>query len=198
MSSAKVVPIHRGEHRGRDVTDEALVAACSVGDADALGALYDRHHAQVFRFVARLTRATDEDVDDLVQETFITAARVARHFEGRSSVRTWLLGVAANVARRASRTRARRRALADAAASVEPALRADPEETVRSREFVAAVANAIADLSHPLAVVFVLCDLEEVSGAEAAHALGIPEGTVWRRRHEARKALRNALRGFDD
>ena len=196
MSTAKVVPIHRGERRALEISDEALVAACSVGDSDALGALYDRHHPHVFRFVARLTRATDQDVDDIVQEVFITAASAAKQFEGRSPVRTWLFGVAANVVRRASRTRARHRAIADAAASVELESERDPEQVARSREFVEAVADAVAGLSHPLRVAFVLCDLEEISGAEAARVLGVPEGTVWRRRHEARKALRDALGGF--
>ena len=64
---------------------------------------------------------------------------------------------------------------------------------MRASEVRSAVAAAIADLSHDLRVVFVLCDLEELPGSEVAAVLGIPEGTVYRRRHDARRALREAL-----
>jgi RNA polymerase sigma-70 factor (ECF subfamily) len=41
----------------------------------------------------------------------------------------------------------------------------------------------------------VLCDLEQVPGVEVARALGVPEGTIWRRLHVARKAVRAAVEG---
>ena len=51
-------------------------------------------------------------------------------------------------------------------------------------------------LAPDLREVFVMCDLEEVPGAEAATALGLREGTLWWRLSEARKALRKALEGM--
>ena len=38
-----------------------------------------------------------------------------------------------------------------------------------------------------------MCELEETPGKDAAEALGVPEGTLWRRLHEAREALRRAM-----
>jgi DNA-directed RNA polymerase specialized sigma24 family protein len=46
-----------------------------------------------------------------------------------------------------------------------------------------------------LRVVFVMCDVEQVAGVDAAVALGIPPGTVWRRLHDARTRMRAALGG---
>ncbi|MBK9031936.1 MAG: hypothetical protein IPL61_11520 [Myxococcales bacterium] len=40
-----------------------------------------------------------------------------------------------------------------------------------------------------------MCDLEQLPGVEVARALGIPEGTLWRRLHDARKAIRVAVEG---
>jgi RNA polymerase sigma-70 factor (ECF subfamily) len=54
---------------------------------------------------------------------------------------------------------------------------------------------AMEGLPHDLREVFVMCDLEEIRGVDAARVLDIREGTLWRRLHEARKALREALEG---
>jgi RNA polymerase sigma-70 factor (ECF subfamily) len=194
----KVVALHRAEtrvgaERGGGLSDEALVAGIGVGDPAALGALYDRHHEAVARFVTRLTRAIPNDVDDIVHETFLVASSAAARFQGGSAVRTWLFGIAANVARHAVRAEGRRRALATAFGAVEPMTTRSPEDGTSDAELRERLADAIAALSHDLRVAFVLFDLEDVSGAEAARALGIPEGTLFRRCHEARRALRAAL-----
>jgi len=196
MSAARVVRLHRDGGTGAHaLSDEALVAACGVGDRAALGALFVRHHEAVLRFVTRLTGANDDDVDDVVQETFLVARSASARFRGGSTVRTWLLGIAANVVRHAARSRGRRRALVDAVGRVEPQPVRGPDADVHRNELRAAVAAAIDELSHDLRTAFVLCDIEELPGPEVAAALGIPEGTLYRRRHDARRALRERLRG---
>jgi RNA polymerase sigma-70 factor (ECF subfamily) len=195
MTPARVVRLHRVDTRAEALSDEALVAACGVGDPAALGALFDRHHEAVLRFVTRLTGANEDDVDDIVQDTFLVARDAAARFRGGSAVRTWLLGISANVVRHAARSRGRRRALVDAFSSVAPDGVRGPDVDVQTRELRAAVTQAISELSHDLRTVFVLCDIEELPGAEVAAALRVPEGTVYRRRHEARRALRERLRG---
>jgi RNA polymerase sigma-70 factor (ECF subfamily) len=68
-----------------------------------------------------------------------------------------------------------------------------PDSLVEHRQLLRRLETALADLPHQLRVVFVLCAVEEVPGKEAAHVLGIREGTLWRRLHEARTALREAV-----
>src|SRR5207302_1597733 len=60
-------------------------------------------------------------------------------------------------------------------------------------ELVTRCGVAMAELPHHLREAFVLCDVEDMSGRDAAAALGVREGTVWRRVHEARRAVREAL-----
>jgi RNA polymerase sigma-70 factor (ECF subfamily) len=55
------------------------------------------------------------------------------------------------------------------------------------------LAAALEDLPHDLRTAYVLCDLEDVPGVDAARVLGIRAGTLWRRLHEARRALRDAI-----
>lgn len=191
--SARVLPLRRVNGTTAELSDAALLAACAGGDGAALGALFDRHHAAVYRFIARLAQADAADLDDLVQTTFLTAQRSARKYQGRSTVRTWLFGIAVNTVRREARSRGRRRRLAGhVAAQPAQAVRA-VDEAVAQREAVRRLQAALADLPEALRACFVLCQLERVSGPEAAQALGVRVGTVYRRVHDARKRLQAAM-----
>jgi len=188
-----LVPLRRPDPSPDAMSDEALIAACAVGEPGALGLLFDRHHRAVFRFVARL--AADADADDLVQTTFVEVWRGAARYRGGSAVRTWLLGIAANLVRRHVRGEVRRRAAMTSLAAAPPVLERAPDDAAIRRQLTRRLGEALAALPHDLRVAFVMCDLEEVPGVEAARALGLREGTLWRRLHDARKALRAALDG---
>ena len=191
--NGKLVPLRRIRGDIVELTDEALLAACGTGDPSALGALFDRFHVAVYRFAGRLPMTDDGARDDLVQATFLEVRRAAAAFRGTSSVKTWILGVAANVARHALRGERRRRV--HQAAYLEQ-LTAAPEQVdvqVERRKLLARVAEALAALPRDQQIAFILCDLEQLPGPDVAHALDIPEGTLWRRLHTARKAMRTAI-----
>jgi RNA polymerase sigma-70 factor (ECF subfamily) len=177
------------------MSDEALVAACAVGEVAALGALFDRYHAAVFGFLSRFAASREGDLDDLVQATFLEVQRAAAAFRGGSRVKTWIFGIAVNVARNHARSEGRRLATASAFAEQPRAAAQGPEEIAVSREFLARLGRALAGLPHDLRVAFVMCDIEGIPGVEAARALGVREGTFSRHLYEARRALRDALGG---
>ena len=187
--TGKLVPLHRVRGAVDELSDRALVSAVAEGDQAALGALYDRFHRDVFRFVARLAR----DVDDLVQATFLEAHRSAPRFRGESAVKTWLFGIALNLARTQVRGEARK-ARALEALGAEPvagaAAASDALELEQRRRLVAAAIDA---LTPALREAYVLCVIEEVPGKEAARVLGIREASLWRRLSDAREALRAAI-----
>src|SRR5439155_19451183 len=87
----------------RDASDAMLLQAIAAGDLGPLGVLFDRHHESVRQLLLR-TAPNASDVDDLVQETFLTAARAAASFDGREPARPFLLGVAVQLLRRRRRT----------------------------------------------------------------------------------------------
>jgi RNA polymerase sigma factor (sigma-70 family) len=169
-----------------DLTDEGLVAACATGDRAARALLFERHVDAVHRFVARMRGSDSDVVDDLVQGTFLAAFSAATRCE-TAHVRGWLYGIAANQVRNHARREIRRKHAMAVVASQEPTTHrmADP--------LLACVPVAIAALPHDLRAALV--DLEGERGGDAATALGIPEGTLWRRVYHARKALRAALGG---
>jgi RNA polymerase sigma-70 factor (ECF subfamily) len=178
------------------VSDAALLARFARGDAEALGEIFDRHQRATYRFLARLTSAHAADLDDLVQAVFVEVARGAKRFDGRSAPRTWIFGIAVNVARHHVRGAVRRRRVLADPDGERPSQvpgRDRPDQNAEHRELLAALDRALAALPAPLRETFVACEIEELSGAEAAKILGVAEGTVFRRLHEARKALRAAL-----
>lgn len=192
----QVVPLRRLDERKAalsEISDEALLASCGVGDSAALGALFDRHHEAVYRLISRLLRAEPAETDDLVQTTFLAAWRSARAYSGRGSVRSFLFGIAANTVRHHVRaTRRRRDAHADLPV---PATGGTPDDAAIRAQQVSLLAAALERLPHDLRAAYVLCDLEDMPGVEAARVLDVRAGTLWRRLHEARRALREAIDG---
>ena len=190
----QIVPLRRIDERLAglaEISDEALLAACGVGDSAALGALFDRYHDAVYRLVSRLIRSEPHEIDDLVQTTFLEAWRSAKKFAGRGSVKSFLFGIAANTVRHYVRAAKRRRD-----AYVEwptPLPSGAPDEAAQRAQDLARLAAALEELPHDLRAVYVLCDLEELPGVEAARVLGLRAGTLWRRLHDARRALRDAI-----
>jgi RNA polymerase sigma factor (sigma-70 family) len=191
-----IVPLRRLDERRAalsEISDEALLAACAVGDSSALGALFDRHHEAVYRLISRLLRTEPCEIDDIVQTTFLEAWRSAGRYDARGSVKSFLYGIAANTVRHHVRSSQRRRtAIAD---WQPPTCGNAPDDAAVRAQQVSRLAAALDDLPHDLRVAYVLCDIEDIPGVEAAELLDIRAGTLWRRLHEARRALRAAIEG---
>jgi RNA polymerase sigma-70 factor (ECF subfamily) len=188
----KLLPLRRVAGETTALSDEALLAACSLRDPAALAVLVDRYQAPLRRFIARL-RGTDGDADDLTQETFVEIARAAASYRGTSPVRTWIFGIAANLVRNDLRAMTRRRGRETTWAAL-PSAPPRPDEVFEGRERLRRLAAALAALPHAQREAFVLCDLEELACKEAARIAGVREGTIWRRLHDARAALEAAMR----
>lgn len=187
-----VVPIRRASAERDEVSDEALLLAAGTGDASAIAVLFRRHHPTIYRALTRLL-GPQAEVEDLVQATFLEAWRSAASFSGRSSAKTWLVGIAYNVYRHHVRALVRRRS-AFRLFAIESATSETPmtEGRVDARRDLGTLERALLDLPEDLRAAFVLCQLEDLSGREAAQILKTRDGTVRRRVHEAKKRLLRA------
>jgi RNA polymerase sigma-70 factor, ECF subfamily len=185
-------------------SDEALAARAAAGDDSAFEAIVTRYQPRIFRLACRL--AGDADAPDVLQETFLQVYRHLASFRGESQFGTWLYRIATNAALMHRRGRARRPAepLDDflprfdadgqhvaSPAQLQVAARADE---LLDREFLARKAHEFIDrLPELYRDAFVLRDLEELSTAEVAQALGVEPATVRQRVHRARLMLRGYL-----
>jgi RNA polymerase sigma-70 factor (ECF subfamily) len=179
----------RPSPRVEAMTDAGLVAACAAADRTARSLLFERHVDAIHRFVGRMRGSDADAVDDLVQMTFVRAFGAAARFRG-TSARSWLYGIAANVVREHARREIRRKRALGLVAEALPRT-SHPTHAL----LLARLPDAIASLSHEQRAVFALVDMEGEKGCDAALALGIPEGTLWRRLFDARTALRAFLGG---
>lgn len=175
-------------------SDSDLVAQIGVGDRLALGELYDRHVRSVYRF-ARAQLSSNEDAEDVTQDTFITLAQRVRSIHlVDSSALPWLIVTCRNHARNRQRAAARelsRRKDLDENETI--STEADPELEALTGELRAAVDAAIRELSPADQALFKLCIEGGSSYAAAAQALGVSHGTVRNRLSRIRTRLQRAL-----
>jgi RNA polymerase sigma-70 factor (ECF subfamily) len=172
-------------------SEHVLAAAVAEGDLSALGRLYDEPHAAVRAFTRRMV--DDATAEDLVHDTFLTLPKALARWNGESSLRTFIMGVAINHARHRVRSKSRF-GLAMLRFSREPERVAqDPEEQSEQKRLAEMLRRALEALSFDHRTTFVLCEVEERTSVEAAAILGIPEGTVRTRLHHAKQKLRAAL-----
>lgn len=165
-------------------------------EAVDVGALFDAHAAFLVRVAERLTGSASL-AEDVVQEAFIVACRRREILREGSDLRAWLYRVVRNVVRQHRRTKARRLAFLDRFGA-EPrwpeAGGHDPEQIIADREHGRLIRAAITDLPLKQREVFVLYELEELSGREIAELLSVGENTVWSRLRLARKRFESACR----
>lgn len=192
--SGKVVPLRRPEGRVEEISDEALVAACAVGDQAALGALFDRHHQRIHRFLCRVASLSSSEGEDLLQETFTAVWKASQRYQGDAKALTWLFGIAANIARNHVRSRLRGQRAMTVLGEQPTESKEAADEIAARKEALKRLERALGELPHDHRVTLVMCDLEGTSGVDAAKVLGVRPGTVWRRLHEARHMLREKLR----
>jgi RNA polymerase sigma-70 factor (ECF subfamily) len=155
-------------------------------------ALFHEHGAFVWRLIRRLGVA-EADADDVCQEVFVTVHRRLSQFEGRSSPRTWLYGIAVRVASdHRKRTVARHESGPEHVP--EPVVRPHQEDDLALREARALLDRLLGALDDAKRAVFVLYEIEELSMSDVARTLGCPLQTAYSRLHAARRDIEAALR----
>ncbi|HEU0214542.1 MAG TPA: sigma-70 family RNA polymerase sigma factor [Jiangellaceae bacterium] len=156
-----------------------------VADDDLLRTLYDEHAAALLGFVRRLVDGDRQHAEDIVQETLLRAWRHPDALTG-DRTRPWLFTVARNLV--ISRYRARRARAGEVPLPSGDVLVADDELDQAMLSWQ--VADALGKLTPAHRDVLVHLFFGGQSIAEAAAALGVPEGTVKSRSFYALRALR--------
>lgn len=175
-------------------TDAALIAAAERTPA-LFAVVFDRHFATIHRYLDR--RVGRDAADDLAGQVFCSAFEQRRHFQPlHESALPWLYGIATNLLLKQWRRGARERhafarlAIPRASGHNEAAAADDRLDAVHQGKVLRA---ALGRMPQGDRNVVLLVAWEELTYAEVATALGIPEGTVRSRLHRARRALRLSL-----
>ncbi len=161
---------------------------------DPFDAIIAAHHAEIFRYLRRLT-AWSSHAEDLAQETFLRAYRAYRSLPDGANVRAWLFAIATNVSRNHVRSE-QRRARAHAAARDVRGERDDthPDGATMFNETRAIVDGVVARLPLKQRTAFILRKMHELEYDEIARSLGCsPESA----RAHVFQALRKIRLGLD-
>ena len=176
-----------------ELQDGELIGRVAAGDAEAFALLFRRRRGQVYRFALHMT-ASPSIAEDVTQEVFLAVMSEAGRYDAdRASVAAWLCGIARNhVRRRAERDR-RLQPIDDRGEDESldeiPAVDADTLGDLTRAESIEALREAVLTLPVRYREAVVLCDLQEMTYAEAASALGCVVGTVRSRLHRGRALL---------
>lgn len=163
-----------------------LSGALDKSHPAGLAELFDEHAPFLVRVVTRML-GTQDRAEDVVQRTFLTAHRKGLPPGSADHGRAWLYRVAMNEVRHERRSWARRLLLRQALDAEPWPESTNQEEGLLRRQTAERVRAAVAMLPEKQREVFVLYELEDLSGSEIAALLGVPENTVWSRLRLARK-----------
>jgi RNA polymerase sigma-70 factor (ECF subfamily) len=177
------------------LTDIEVVRRVVAGDRASFEILMRRHNTRVWRAIRSILR-DDAEAEDAMQQAWLSAYQHLPQFQGGSAFSTWLTRIALNEA--LARLR-RRNPLALAAELEEEAMESttppalDPERRAAGRQLVALLEEAIDALPVNHRTVIMLREVEGLSTAETAEAMGVSDEVVKVRLHRAKAALRDAL-----
>lgn len=149
-----------------------------------------------FRFVWRALRRLgipESDAQDATQEVFMVVHRKLSDFEGRSQMTTWLFGICLRVVRNRKRKSSNRYEIQDETVAERPDDTANPDAETERRRGLARLEAILESIDLDQRVVFILFELEGMSGEEIAELLQIPPATVHSRLRLARESFRLAL-----
>tara|TARA_R110002073_G_scaffold149534_11_gene303309 strand:+ start:10138 stop:10722 length:585 start_codon:yes stop_codon:yes gene_type:complete len=167
-------------------TTDALIRQCIDGDQEAMGRLYERCSGRVYALMVRVVGR--QDADDAMQLAFMQIFRKLDRFSGGSSLETWIYRVATNEALQFLRRRKRDNVVT---------LSLEPESKVSQSglrlEDAEMLEAGLAKLEPELRAVLTLKEVQELSYAEIAEIMNIPEGTVGSRLNRARRELKDEL-----
>lgn len=188
-----------GESRAaRDLHDAELLAKIAAGDAQAIGALYDRYASVAFG-VARRILPEASDAEDAVHDAFVAMIkRASQYSRDRGTVVAWLITSVRNTALDRHRRRTRRQQiLSEEAARDDAPPPSDPERKVALAQDGQRLTAALATLSEAHRETLQIAFFEGLSYPEIAERQGVPLGTVKSRAARALAALRGVLEQAD-
>jgi RNA polymerase sigma-70 factor (ECF subfamily) len=190
-----------------DDPDAELLTRLRAGDEDAFMELVDRYGPLMLR-IALMYVPTRAIAEDVVSEAWLGVLKGLERFEGRASLKTWILRIVTNRAR----TRGARERRTVPLSSLEPAVDPErfapdggwldppaawePEEQLLARETLDKVREAIAQLPPRQQEVITLRDIEGWEPEEVSRALDISDGNQRVLLHRARSKVRSALERY--
>jgi RNA polymerase sigma-70 factor (ECF subfamily) len=169
-----------------------LITEIAQGNRHALAELYAAIQRPLFLYLCQMT--PDRGLaEEILQDTLIAVWKGASSFEGRSSVRTWIFGIARRQTHNALRGRGLAAIEDEEALERVPAPGPSLEERALAEVETEELAKALNQLSAIHKEVIILALIQGLPQKDIAEIVGVPEGTIKSRLNNARRSLRQML-----
>ena len=187
-----------------DISQEFSISALQDGDRVEFARLVDAYSTQIYRLALKML-GSEQDAEDVLQNTFLKALQAIANLEGRSSLSTWLYRIAVNEALMLLRKHKPTISVAidyedDDEELSHPTQFTDwcclPEKELLSDEAKVVLDEAIRRLPEKLRIVFLLRDIEGLSIRDTSETLDLTETAVKTRLLRARLNLREQLSAY--
>jgi RNA polymerase sigma-70 factor (ECF subfamily) len=210
MSSARATTtqehLTRMSRRRPPASDDELLEGLRTGDEEAFVALVGRYNQALF-WAARSFVPSDAIAEEVVQDTWMAVVRGFSHFEGRSSIKTWLVSIAVNRARSTGPREGRALPLSTSESAVDPNrfdtrghwisppqyFVEDTEDRVIAGTLSESIRSSLEHLPESQRQVVTLRDVEGLNSKEVCQLLEISEGNQRVLLHRGRSRLRQDL-----
>lgn len=174
--------------------DYRLIEQCRVGNSSAIENFVQTYQQDIYRLALSILDDATE-ADDATQEALLAALRALDSFHGASSLKTWLFSITVNICRTRLQKQKRHERLRQILGGILQVTRAPSvEESTMENESGEALWRAIHSMDEKHRIPIVLRYYHDMSVAEIASILQIPEGTVHSRLNTARKHLHEVLK----
>lgn len=186
--------------------DFLIVQRVQAGDKKAYNLLVSKYQRRVARLLTRMVK-NQEDIDDVVQDTFIKAYRAIGNFRGESAFYTWIYRIAINTAKNHLVTQNRRPTTLNDSNDEDSETFEDnsalsnidtPESLMQTKQIGEAVNDAMAALPDDLREAIIMREIDGLSYEEIASAMDCPIGTVRSRIFRAREAISQKIKPLLD
>jgi RNA polymerase sigma-70 factor (ECF subfamily) len=173
--------------------DYRFIELCQGGDSAAIESFVQMYQQDVYRLALSILDDSSE-AEDATQDALLAALRALDSFHGAASLKTWLFSITVNLCRTRLQRHRRYERLTKILGEI-LRVRNTPsvEEGTIQSESNEALWRVIRNLDEKHRIPVVLRYYHDLSVAEIAHILQIPEGTVHSRLNHARRQLHNAL-----
>ena len=186
----------REQSRTQESVDWQVIAACQLGDRDALRILFEIYKDRVYSIAMYSLGGTEAMAADVTQQVFVKLMTRINQFRGQSEFTTWLYRLVVNTCRDEQRKTRRFVPLADA--SIPAVSSQSPRAEYTRKELSERVQAAVSQLKPKLRWPILLRYVEDLSYEEIASVLGCSKGTVASRLNRGHKALARRLHHLRD
>jgi RNA polymerase sigma-70 factor (ECF subfamily) len=186
----------REQSRGKESVDWQVIAACQLGDRDALRTLFEVYKDRVYSIALYSLGGTETLAADVTQQVFVKLMTRINQFRGQSEFTTWLYRLVVNTCRDEQRKTRRFVPLSDV--TIPAVSSQSPRAEYTRKELSMRVQAAVSQLKPKLRWPIMLRYVEDLSYEEIAGVLGCSKGTVASRLNRGHKALARRLHHLRD